>query len=475
GVGEDEDVTQTQIPDYYDEETGRWMGEVVIPAAMRDGVWVGETPMRARDGKIVRVSAVIMAHRPSGQDVEYVSVIARDVTEKVRLEEQLRQAQKMEAIGSLAGGIAHDFNNLLTAIQGFSDLALTRLSNPEAVKRDLEEVRRAAVRAAALTRQLLIFSRQQVLEPRPVSVNLLVHELGKMLRRLIGEDIELTMSCEEPASMILADPGQIEQVIINLVVNARDAMPEGGELGIETSRTEIDAPYAATRPGLKAGSYVLLSVSDTGTGMSAETQARIFEPFFTTKEPGKGTGLGLATVYGIVKQCEGDVQVLSELGEGTTFNILLPLLTEPVQDRPADGVAASTGGGSETILVVEDEEAVRAVVRSSLALCGYTVLDARDGTEAMAVQATAAGPIHLVICDMVMPVMNGPEVAARLAQVRPEARILFMSGYAEKSILRRGIAHGAFLHKPFGTDTLARKVREVLDSPRPERETAAPR
>jgi CheY-like chemotaxis protein len=257
-------------------------------------------------------------------------------------------------------------------------------------------------------------------------------------------------------------------------VNARDAMPEGGQLGIETSRTEIDASYASTRPGLKAGPYVLLTVSDTGTGMSAETQARIFEPFFTTKEPGKGTGLGLATVYGIVKQCEGDVQVLSEIGEGTTFNILLPLLTEAVHDRPKDGAPATTGGGSETILVVEDEEAVRAMVRSSLTLCGYTVLEARDGTEAMAVQATA-GPIHLVICDMVMPVMNGPEVAARLAQARPETRILFMSGYAEKSILRRGIAHGAFLHKPFGTEALARKVREVLDSPRPERETAAPR
>jgi PAS domain S-box-containing protein len=250
GVGQEEDITASRIADYYDEKNGRVMAEVVIPTAIQAGSWVGEVVMRSREGKPVQVSAVIMVHRPSDGEVEYISIIARDITEKVRLEEQLRQAQKMEAVGSLAGGIAHDFNNLLTAIQGFSDLALTRLGDPEALKRDLEEVRRASVRAAALTRQLLIFSRQQVLQPQPVSVNLLVTELGKMLRRLIGEDIDLTMTCQEPASMILADPGQIEQVIINLVVNARDAMPEGGRIVVETSRAEIDASDAGIRPGV---------------------------------------------------------------------------------------------------------------------------------------------------------------------------------------------------------------------------------
>ncbi len=462
GVGQNEEMTQ--IADYYDAPNGKLMAEIAIPTAMKDGVWVGEVTMRRRDGQPVRVSQAVMVHRAGNGEVEYTSTIGRDITEKVKLEEQLRQAQKMEAIGSLAGGIAHDFNNLLTAIQGFSDLALTRLDNPEILKRDIEEIRRAGVRAAALTRQLLIFSRQQVLEPRLLDVNLLVTELGKMLRRLIGEDIELTISCGEPAAIILADPGQIEQVIINLVVNARDAMPEGGQLFVETSPIEIDGSYAAIRPGLKPGSYVMLAVSDNGTGMDAATQARIFEPFFTTKEPGKGTGLGLATVYGIVKQCEGDVHLYSEPGEGTTFKILLPRSGARADLKPADGAGERSRGGSETILVVEDEEAVRSLIRSSLSLRGYTVIEASDGAEALAVQATVKGPIHLAICDMVMPLMNGPEVAARLGYLRPDTKVLFISGYAEKSVLRRGLSQGAaFLHKPFGLDALAIKVREVLD------------
>ena len=383
--------------------------------------------------------------------------------------EQLRQSQKMEAIGSLAGGIAHDFNNLLTAIIGFSEMALTRLDDKEGLRQDIEEILRAGERASALTRQLLVFSRQQVLQTHPISLNALVTELAKLLRRLIAEDIDLSISCGEPPATILADPGQIEQVIVNLAVNASDAMPEGGQLVIETSNVEIDLTYAGLRPGLKPGPYVMLAVTDNGAGMDAATQARVFEPFFTTKEIGKGTGLGLAAVYGIVKQCEGDIHVYSEKGEGTTFKILFPRVAEPAALPHAAARKAAIGRGTETILVVEDEEAVRSLIRDSLSLHGYVVHEARDGLEALKVQATVEGPIHLIVCDMVMPLMSGPEVVTRLGEPRPESKVLFMSGYAEKALLRRGLSQGAeFLHKPFGMETLARKVRKVLDGPVPQ-------
>ena len=422
------------------------------------------------DGSVRNVSAVHRVVIDGSANVGRLIGVDMDVTERKEAADRLRQSQKMEAIGGLAGGIAHDFNNLLTAILGFSEMALGRLDDKKNLKGDIVEIQRAGERAAALTRQLLIFSRQQVLQPQPVDLNALVTELGKMLRRLIGEDIDLTLSCGEPAATILADPGQIEQVIINLAVNARDAMPMGGQLVIETSNVDVDVIFAGMRHGLKPGSYVMLAVTDDGVGMDAATQARLFEPFFTTKEVGKGTGLGLATVYGIVKQCEGDIHIYSEPGEGTTFKILFPRVAESIDEpRAAVAMAEYKCHGTETILVVEDEEAVRSLIRSALSLCGYVVHEARDGPEALEVQAAIAGPIHLIICDMVMPMMNGPEVVRRLGSPRPEAKVLFMSGYAEKALLRRGLSQtSAFLHKPFGMETLAWKVREVLDVPVPD-------
>jgi PAS domain S-box-containing protein len=388
----------------------------------------------------------------------------RDITERKRLEEQLRQAQKMEAIGRLAGGIAHDFNNVLTAIFGYADLLREDLPAGSTARQDLEEVRKAAQRAAALTRQLLAFSRQQVLQPVVLSLNDLVEEIDKMLERLLGEDIELRLALAPNAGNVRADPGQLQQVLVNLVVNSRDAMPTGGKLIIETANAELTEQYAEQHQPVIPGHYVMLAVSDTGTGMTAETKAKIFEPFFTTKEKSRGTGLGLSTVYGIVKQSGGYVWAYSEPGRGTTFKIYLPHV-----DAPADELAppreAGTIRGNETILLAEDDETLRPLAKSLLEKLGYTVLEAENAVQALAVAGRHAGPIHLLVADVVMPGASGRELARQLAQSRPDTRVLYVSGYTDDAVVHHGMLDPglAFLQKPFTPDGLARKVRELLD------------
>jgi PAS domain S-box-containing protein len=393
-----------------------------------------------------------------------------DVTERQRLEEQLLQAQKMDAVGRLAGGVAHDFNNLLTAIIGSADLLRERLpdNHPERVEAD--EIRAAALRAADLTRQLLAFSRRQILAPQVLHLNRVVAGMNKMLRRLIGEDIEFRCVLTPELGAVRADPGQIEQVIMNLVVNARDAMPRGGTLTIETANVELDEAYGAEHVPVARGHHVLLSVSDTGVGMDGRTQARLFEPFFTTKAQGQGTGLGLSTVYGIVKQSGGYIWVFSELGRGSTFKVYLPRVaseTESPLAAQSQPRLPEVPGGRETLLIVEDQAEVRRLTEKVLKARGYTVLVAENGPEALRMAEQHAGPIDLLLTDVVMPQMSGREVGMLLGAVRPKLKVLYLSGYADESIVHRGVLEPglAFLQKPFSPESLARKVREMLDAP----------
>ncbi|MFZ5433292.1 MAG: response regulator [Calditrichota bacterium] len=380
-------------------------------------------------------------------------------------EEQLRQAQKMEAVGRLAGGVAHDFNNLLTAILGHSELALYKLHDGDPLRDSVEQIMKAAERAASLTRQLLAFSRKQVLQPRLLDLNSTVTDMEKMLRRLIGEDIVLVTKLDSQLGVIKADPGQIEQVIMNLAVNARDAMPQGGRLCIETAEVELDESYSWSHTAVAPGRYVMLAVSDNGVGMDAETRSHIFEPFFTTKEIGKGTGLGLSTVYGIVNQSGGHIWVYSEPGQGTTFKIYLPRATgEAVKlERP---ITPLSQNGHETILLVEDEEGVRELVRRILEQKGYHIIATSDARNALRIAQDYDGYIHLLITDVIMPHISGDILAHDLAALRPEIRILFMSGYTDDSMNNRNLDRNgaAFLPKPFSADHLARKVRELLDA-----------
>jgi len=397
--------------------------------------------------------------------VRGVVINARDVTERRSLERQLLQAQKMEAVGRLAGGIAHDFNNILTAIFGYADLLTEEFPAGSPARQDLEEIRKAATRASALTRQLLAFSRQQVLAPVVLSVNDLVADVDKMLRLLVGEDVELRLILARDAGNVRADSGQLQQVIMNLVVNARDAMPTGGTLVIETADAELTEQYAELHQAVIPGRYVMLAVSDTGVGMDAQTKARIFEPFFTTKEKGKGTGLGLSTVYGIVKQSGGYVWVYSELGHGTTIKLYLPRVDAPAEPQ-APPRETATLTGTETILLAEDDDILRPLTKGLLAKLGYTVLDAESAEQALAVAGARQGPIHLLVADVVMPGASGRELARRLAQSRPETRVLYVSGYTDDAIVHHGMLDPGlkFLQKPFTPAALARKVREVLDA-----------
>jgi len=389
-----------------------------------------------------------------------------DITERKALEMQLLQAQKMEAVGLLAGGVAHDFNNVLTAIAGYAELLREDLPGDDARRGDLEEILRATDRAAALTRQLLAFSRRQVLAPRVLDLNTVVASVDNMLRRLIGADVALRTALASDLGAVRADPGQLEQVIMNLVVNARDAMPRGGKLTIETANAELDESYALEHPAVVAGPFVMLAVSDSGVGMDAATQARIFEPFFTTKEKGKGTGLGLATVYGIVKQSGGNIWLYSEPGRGTTFKIYLPRVDQPLELPAPTPASRETPRGTETVLLVEDDEAVRTLARKMLASHGYTVLAAPSGADALELAASHAGPIHLLVTDVVLPGMSGRELAARFQSVRPGLKVLYTSGYTDEAIVHHGVLDPgiAFLQKPFTSGALARKVRETLDS-----------
>jgi PAS domain S-box-containing protein len=391
-----------------------------------------------------------------------------DVTDRKQLEEQLRHAQKMEAVGRLAGGIAHDFNNLLMVIQGYSDLLTERLPKDDPLQRNAVQIQMAAQRASSLTRQLLAFSRKQMLAPTVLNTHAVVSDIEKILRRLIGEDVRLETSSVPDLWLVKADRSQVEQVVMNLAVNARDAMPSGGRLTIETANAEIDASFSHTHGVIKPGKYVVLSVTDNGSGMDAETQAHLFEPFYTTKEKGKGTGLGLATVYGIVKQSGGYVWVYSELGQGSTFKIYLPRIedesTGAEYEKHVD--AQLLQPGSETILLVEDEAGVRELTRGYLEIGGYKVIEAEDGHTALELAAMHAGPIHLLLTDVVMPGINGREVAERIRMLRPGIKVLYMSGYTDQTVVHHGILDddAMFLQKPFTMNTLSSKLRELLSS-----------
>jgi CheY-like chemotaxis protein len=375
----------------------------------------------------------------------------------------------MEAVGRLAGGVAHDFNNLMTVVNGYGDILLNNLRPDDPHREMVAEMRKAGERAAALTRQLLAFGRKQVLAPRVLDLDEVVSEMGKLLLRTIGEDIELVLDLQPGLAPVHADPGQMEQVILNLAVNARDAMPQGGRLVIRTANVRLDEDYIRSHPGVSAGPYVLLELRDSGCGISPEAKSHIFEPFFTTKGVGKGTGLGLAVVHGVVSQSGGHIDVDSEPGRGTSFQIYLPSAELGRQPVPSVAEVKVTPRGSETVLLVEDEEAVREVNRRILVRGGYAVLEARDGNEALRVAARHRGPIHLLVTDVVMPGMGGRQLAEQLSALRPEMKVLFVSGYPDDAVVEYGIREGEvhFLHKPFSPSALARKVRDILDAPSP--------
>ncbi|MBZ5542916.1 MAG: response regulator [Acidobacteriia bacterium] len=424
-----------------------------------------EIANQTKDGKLVTVESSANPILDERGNITGFLAIQRDVTARKQLEDQLRQAQKMEAIGRLAGGVAHDFNNLLTIIAGYGQLILEQLPEKDASRLHVMEVLKAAERATSLTRQLLAFGRRQVLAPRVLDLNAVIADTEKMLRRLIGEDVELVAIPGRDLGHVKADPGQIEQVILNLAVNARDAMPGGGRLTIETSDVVLDEVYADQHVSVRPGLYVMLAVSDTGCGMSPETQAHLFEPFFTTKEKGKGTGLGLATVYGIVKQSGGYIWVYSELGQGTTFKVYLPKILEPVEARQMLPTESASAGGSETILLVEDDSSVRSLVHAVLEPRGYKLLVARDGNDALFLCEQHKGPINLLLTDVVMPGMSGRELAERLSPLHREMKVLYMSGYADNAIVHHGVldANVRFVQKPFSPPALAKRVRLVLD------------
>jgi two-component system, cell cycle sensor histidine kinase and response regulator CckA len=386
-----------------------------------------------------------------------------DISQRKQLEDQLLHAQKMEAVGRLAGGVAHDFNNMLTVISGYNRMILDELSTLDPLRGFAEEILKAADRAAALTQQLLAFSRRQVMQPRVMSVNAVIAQTEKMLRRLIGEDVELVFGLDAAAGNIKADPGHVEQAIVNLAVNARDAMPAGGRLNIETANVHLDENYARTHMGVIPGDFVMIAVTDTGHGMDAETRRRIFEPFFTTKEKGKGTGLGLATVYGIVKQTGGDIWVYSEPQRGTTFKLYFPRVTEAPAEAGA-GELAPVDPAGETILVVEDEKSVRDLTVRMLQRLGYRILTAASGSEAVEISNAHTGAIHLLLTDVVMPNMSGRQLADALSLSRPDMKVLYLSGYTENTVLHHGVLEAGveFLPKPFSREVLGKKLREIL-------------
>ncbi|HEY8148204.1 MAG TPA: PAS domain S-box protein [Vicinamibacteria bacterium] len=421
---------------------------------------------RKKDGTLIQVDIAANAIAFAGREARLV--LATDVTEKALLQAQLVKAQKMEAVGQLAGGVAHDFNNLLGVITGYSELLMRELPAGSRERKRAEEVKRASDRAAALTRQLLAFSRRQVLQPKVLDLNEVVADVEKMMRRLISESIQIVTVATATLGKVRADAGQMEQVIMNLAINARDAMPSGGRLLIETGNIELDETYVRTHPEARVGPHVMLAVSDTGHGMDAKMMARIFEPFFTTKEEGKGTGLGLATVYGIVRQSGGTVNVYSEPGQGSTFRVYLPRIEGDVATK-ADTAVVAAPGGTETVLLVEDAEALRLLVRELLDNAGYKVLDADSPDKALSMVESTPGPIHLLLTDMVMPRMNGQELARRIAALKPEARVVFMSGYSDQAMGDQGtLPPGAlFLQKPFTVDALLKIIRRAVDAASP--------
>ncbi len=455
-------------------DTQQWfqLADLLHAAEPFNGLIV-EWKRRGGTPTVVRVSGRTVSNGDVGKVFE---LFAEDITERRALEQQLRQSQKMEAVGRLAGGIAHDFNNLLMVISGYSEFLMERLGPDPALRGPAQEISSASGRASSLTRQLLAFSRKQMLAPKVLDLNSVVTENIKMLTRMIGEDIDLVMLPGADLGAVRADAGQIEQVIMNLAVNARDAMPSGGKLTIETTNVSLDEDYARYHAPLKRGDYVMLAISDTGAGMDSETQSHIFEPFFTTKGP-KGTGLGLSTVYGIIKQSGGYIWVYSEPGKGTTFKIYLPRIPETIQSPVHVAAAADTAvaePGTETILLVEDEANLRYLARQFLEKQGYRVIEAADGAVAMQIAVAHEGVIHLLLTDVIMPGMNGRELAQRICEIRPNVKVLYMSGYTENVIGHNGMLDAGvrLLQKPFNLRDLNAKVREVLDSTPIPREVA---
>lgn len=429
--------------------------------------WHGRVVNKKKDGTLyTQESAISPVRNATGSIVSYVTV-NRDITRDLTLEAQLFESRKLESIGRLAGAVAHDFNNIVSVIVSYAGFALDQLRPGDPLRDDLLEVTKASERAAALTRQLLAFGRKQVLQPVVLDLNRVIEGMDGMLRRLAGEGIELVWAPAPDLGLVEADPAQIDQILMNLVINARDAMPDGGRLTVETANAELDEDYVALHPAVDAGRFVMLSVTDTGCGMDDETRSRIFEPFFTTKEPGKGTGLGLSTVYGIVKQSGGTIWVYSEPGRGATFKLYLPRTDADATPRPARRSTPLALGGTETILVVEDEDALLRVAKRGLRAAGYTVLTAADGDAAIKVSLEHPDTIHLLVTDMMMPRMGGKALATALSTTRPGLKVLYMSGYADDGLVAQGVldpgAH--FLRKPFAAPELARKVREVLDEP----------
>lgn len=417
---------------------------------------------RRKDGKEFPVE-VSLSHVETG-DGTFAIAFVNDISQRKNLEEQLLQAQKMDAVGRLAGGVAHDFNNMLTVVLGYNRMILDELSPVDPLRDCAEEIQRAAERAGALTNRLLAFSRRQLIQPRVMNPNTVVEQTEKMLRRLIGEDIELALHLSSDAGNIKVDPSHLEQAIVNLVVNSRDAMPQGGRVTIETQNVVLDESYARSHLGVQPGPFVMLAVSDTGVGMDAETRKRVFEPFFTTKEKGKGTGLGLATVYGIVKQVNGDIWVYSEPGRGTTIKMYFPRVDEaPAEENGLESLLPHAES-SETILVVEDEKGLRELTVRILQKLGYTVLVAAGGAEAIEAAASYTGEISLLLTDVVMPNMSGRQVADRLLTLRPGLKILYFSGYTDSTVIHHGVLEDGvdFLPKPFSREVLANKIREIL-------------
>lgn len=470
GYSREQFLSMTLADIHPDEDAARLAGEELEKI---DGLrQLGEWRHRSADGQTIEVEVTANATNFGGRRAGLVLI--NDITARKRAQEalsasqmQLQQSQKLEAVGQLAGGVAHDFNNLLTAIIGFSDLSLRRMDEDDPIRRNLEEIKKAADRAASLTRQLLAFSRKQILEPKVLDLNAVVKDMYKMLRRLIGEDMDLATRAGADLGKVKADPGQVEQILLNLVVNARDAMPHGGKVTIETANVTLDERYAFEHVPVQTGDYVMLAISDTGCGMDKETQSHIFEPFYTTKEAGKGTGLGLSTVYGIVKQSGGFIWVYSEVGKGTSFKIYLPLVSADLRvAEKREQVLPTDLSGDETILLVEDDEVVRRMARLILESRGYQVLAARDGREALQVFCEHFSEIDLLLTDVIMPGMSGRVLAERVAALCPELPVLYMSGYTDDAIVRHGLLGDQleFIQKPFAPEALTRRVRSVLDT-----------
>jgi signal transduction histidine kinase len=452
------------IPTVSDEERAEIVRSLTQNARVEAPIGI-ERRRRRKDGSAVDVSVWTTLLRGPAEKISSVLIIAADVTQRKILEEQLRQAHKMEAVSRLAGGVAHDFNNLLTVIGGYGQMALDRVSGDPELRGHIEEVIKAADQASALAGQLLLFGRHRPSAAEDLDLVRLVRKLEPALRRIIGEDIALTIAAREGAAPVRAAASQIEQVLLNLVGNARDAMPSGGNLAIEIANVELGSWYTQSHMNVEEGGYVMLAVSDTGPGIPPEARARLFEPFFTTKGRGKGTGLGLSTVYGIVRQCGGHIWVYSEPGQGASFKVYLPRAGDPAPQRQPEPEKQAPRSVVETVLLAEDEVAIRALVREILRQNGYRVLEASDAEHALRLCREHDGHIHLLLTDVVMPMMSGRELAERAAALRPDLKVLYMSGYTDNMVVHHGVdaRDAGFLQKPFTPGVLARKVRDILD------------